>query len=208
MFVLVGLGNPGVKYAMTRHNVGFWVIDELAARYGCPLEKVKFQAYYATGHVAGSRAVLAKPLTYMNRSGIAVGELVRYYAAPLEKLLVIYDDLDLPIGRLRLRPGGSSGGHRGMASILSRLGTTEIPRLRLGIGRQAPAGEGRVVEHVLSRFSPEEEAAAHQAVVLAADAVEVFLLRGLEEAMNRFNAKTMPEPPGEDPAAEDLENSD
>lgn len=208
MFVIVGLGNPGVKYALTRHNVGFWVIDELAARHGCLLEKVKFQAYYAAGHVAGNRTILAKPLTYMNRSGIAVGELVRYYDVALEKLLVIYDDMDLPVGRLRLRPGGGSGGHRGMASILSRLGTTEVSRLRLGIGRQAPAGEDRAVEHVLSRFSPEEEAAAHQAVALAADAVEVFLSRGLEEAMNRFNTKTPPQSPEEDPAAEDPEKKD
>ncbi len=208
MFLIVGLGNPGIKYALTRHNVGFWVIDELAARHGCPLEKVKFQAYYAVGHVAGNRAILAKPLTYMNRSGIAVGELVRYYDVSLERLLVIYDDMDLPVGRLRLRPGGGSGGHRGMASVLSRLGMTEIPRLRLGIGRQSPAGEDRAVEHVLSRFFPDEEAAVHQAVALAADAVEVFLSRGLEEAMNRFNAKTTPETPGEAPAAEDRENRD
>lgn len=208
MFLLVGLGNPGIKYALTRHNVGFWVIDELAARHGCPLERVKFQAYYATGIVAGSRAVLAKPLTYMNRSGIAVGELAHYYDVSLEKLLVIYDDMDLPIGRLRLRPEGGSGGHRGMASVLSRLGTTEIPRLRLGIGRQAPVGEDRAVEHVLSRFSPEEEAAVHQAVALAADAVETFLSQDLEEAMNRFNAKTTPESPGEPPAAEDREKKD
>ena len=195
MFLVVGLGNPGIQYAMTRHNVGFWVIDELASRYDHRLEHVKFQSFYSSGTAAGKRVVLAKPLTYMNRSGLAVGDLARFFSIPLENILIIYDDMDLPVGKLRLRPGGGSGGHKGMASIITRLGTQDIPRLRLGIGRQGAAGENLVVEHVLSRFTKEEEEPVHQVVLRAADAVEVVLNQGLEEAMNRFNAATLPENP-------------
>ena len=193
MFLIVGLGNPGIQYAMTRHNVGFWVIDELASRYGQRLEKVKFQSFFSVGPIAGARVALAKPLTYMNRSGTAIGELVRYFSIPQENVLVVYDDMDLPVGRLRLRPGGGSGGHRGMASIITRLGTTEIPRLRLGIGRWEAGDEDRSSQHVLSRFTGEEETRMHQAVILAADASEVFLTHGLEETMNRFNAAAQSE---------------
>ncbi len=192
MYLIVGLGNPGLRYAMTRHNVGFWVIDELAARYQHRLEEIIFQSFYARGDIQGNRVILAKPLTYMNRSGLAVGDLVRHFSISLENVLVIYDDLDLPIGRLRLRPGGGSGGHRGMASVISRLGTEQIPRLRLGIGRRDEEREDsarEVVEHVLSRFSKNEEEPMHLAVMLAADAVEIFLADGLDEAMNRYNAK-------------------
>ena len=193
MFLIVGLGNPGIKYAMTRHNVGFWAVDELASRYDHRLEQVKFQSFFSSGTAAGKRIVLAKPLTYMNRSGLAVGDLVRYFSISIENVLVIYDDMDLPVGRLRLRPGGGSGGHKGMASIITRLGTQDIPRLRLGIGRQGAAGEDHAIEHVLSRFTKEEETEVHQAVLLAADAVDVLLNQGLEEAMNRFNAAARPE---------------
>ena len=178
---------------MTRHNVGFWVVDELASRHGLSLEEVKFQSFFSKNTLENIPLVLAKPLTYMNRSGIAVAELARFYKIPAENILVVYDDMDLPVGRLRLRPSGGSGGHKGMGSIITRLGIQEIPRLRLGIGRQGDAGENQAVQHVLSRFSREEEEAIHRAVLLAADAVEVFVVQGLEEAMNKFNSAIISE---------------
>ncbi len=193
MFLIVGLGNPGIKYAMTRHNVGFWVVDELASRRGLSLEEIKFQSFISKSTLENTPFVLAKPLTYMNRSGIAVAELARFYKIPAENILVVYDDMDLPVGRLRLRPSGGSGGHKGMGSIITRLGIQEIPRLRLGIGRQEDAAESQAVQHVLSRFSREEEETIHRAVLLAADAVEAFVVQGLEEAMNKYNAAIISE---------------
>lgn len=185
MFLLVGLGNPGIRYALTRHNVGFWVVDEVAARGKAGFQEVTGQSCLARTMLAGKKVILAKPLTYMNRSGLAVHALLRYFSLGLENLLIIYDDLDLPLGRLRLRPKGGSGGHNGLSSIIAFLGTEEFPRLRLGIGHPEEAESGAA--YVLSPFTPVEEEQMLETVRLAADALELFLSNGLEEAMNRYN---------------------
>ncbi|RJX24747.1 MAG: aminoacyl-tRNA hydrolase [Dethiobacter sp.] len=186
MFLLVGLGNPGIKYALTRHNVGFWVIDELASRSKARLREASCQSYLARSFLAGEEVLLAKPLTFMNRSGLAVAALLKYFSLGRENLLVVYDDLDLPLGKIRLRPRGGSGGHKGMASIITLLQSEDFARLRLGIGR--PADLSDEADYVLSSFSPAEERVMLEMVLTAADAVEVFLTQGLAEAMNRYNA--------------------
>ena len=186
MFLLVGLGNPGIKYAHTRHNVGFWVIDELSHRSNARLKEVKYEACFSRTLLAGEEVVLVKPLTYMNRSGIAVNSLLKFFSLGNEDLLVIYDDMDLPLGRIRLRPKGGSGGHKGMASIIAFLESDDFNRLRIGVGR----GTGEVEDEaafLLSAFSSEEEREMQSAVSAAADAVEVCLNKGLETAMNRYN---------------------
>lgn len=186
--LIVGLGNPGLKYARTRHNAGFWVIDELAGRYNLQLKEVKRQSYFGKKILNQKEIILAKPLTFMNRSGVAVSGLLRYFSLKPEQLLVIYDDLDLPVGRIRLRPAGGSGGHKGLASIIAWLQTEHFPRLRLGIGRDRPAQSFEASDYVLSPFSSEEKRCIEEMIVTASDAVEVFLREGIVEAMNIFNA--------------------
>ena len=187
MFLFVGLGNPGLKYALTRHNTGFWVIDEMAARGKVNLREIAGRSCLARAKFAGREVILAKPLTFMNRSGLAARALLRHFALKPEDLLVIYDDLDLPLGRLRLRPKGGSGGHRGLASIINFLQTADFPRLRLGIGRPEVTGSG--ADYVLSAFTPKEEEQILKTVQTAADALETFLAQGLQEAMNRYNVQ-------------------
>ncbi|NMB35385.1 MAG: aminoacyl-tRNA hydrolase [Firmicutes bacterium] len=187
MFLFVGLGNPGLKYALTRHNTGFWVIDEMAARGKVNLREIAGRSCLARAKFAGREVILAKPLTFMNRSGLAARALLRHFALKPEDLLVIYDDLDLPLGRLRLRPKGGSGGHRGLASIINFLQTADFPRLRLGIGRPEVTGNG--ADYVLSTFTPKEEEQILKTVQTAADALETFLAQGLQEAMNRYNVQ-------------------
>ncbi|HHU76938.1 MAG TPA: aminoacyl-tRNA hydrolase [Firmicutes bacterium] len=192
MFLLVGLGNPGIRYVHTRHNAGFLVIDELASRLGVRLKEIKFESYFTRTTLAQADLLLAKPLTYMNRSGVAVAGLFRYFAIDVKNLLLIYDDMDLPLGKIRLRPGGGSGGHRGIGSVIYHLGCEQFPRLRLGIdrgkGKDAADRKEQVVSYVLSPFRPEEEDIFLDTVQKAADAVETFLQKGIEEAMNKFNA--------------------
>ncbi len=190
MYLLVGLGNPGNEYVFTRHNVGFRVIDELAHRCRVKLKEFKDESLLAQASLAGKEVLLACPQTYMNRSGVAVKALLRRFSLGPERLLVFYDDLDLPLGRLRLRPGGGSGGHHGIESIIAMLQTDQFPRLRLGVGRETGAGDEAVASYLLSPFRREEEPAIQQAVIRAADAVELFLRRGLDAAMNRYNSRT------------------
>lgn len=187
MFVVAGLGNPGVKYALTRHNIGFWTIDELGHRGQARVDEAKCRSLLGKTVVAGREVVLVKPMMYMNRSGLAVAAVLRHFSLSPDRLLVIYDDLDLPLGRIRLRPSGGSGGHRGLASIIACLATEEFARLRLGIGTGEGTG-GETSDYVLSPFKPEEEELAHEQVLRAADAVETLLSSGMEEAMNRFNS--------------------
>ncbi len=187
MFLLVGLGNPGIRYAHTRHNAGFWVIDELAFRGGAKFKDIKFNAFITETVLAGENVLLAKPLTFMNRSGLAVRALLEHFSLGIEDLLVIYDDMDLPPGRLRLRPKGGSGGHKGMASIIAQLGSEDFSRLRLGVGRGSGDFQDEA-DFLLTPLTPEEKEQMHDLVLTAADAVEVFLAGGVEEAMNRYNA--------------------
>ena len=182
--LVVGLGNPGREYEKTRHNIGFRVVDELARRWGMRFTKRRAKALIAEPSLPGRHPILAKPQTFMNLSGDAVQALRRLYALEPRQILVVYDDIDLPFGRLRLRESGSAGGHGGVRSIIDRLGTQEFPRLRVGVGRPAAGA----VEHVLGQFTPEEEAVLPQIVARAADAVECAVAEGMDVAMNRFNA--------------------
>lgn len=181
--VVVGLGNPGRQYAQTRHNFGFFVVDEMAKRTSAPSSRKRMNAEISEARYGDDRLILVMPQTYMNASGVAVREIMRWYKVEPEDVLVVVDDLDLRFGQIRLRPRGSAGGHNGLKSIFKEIGTQEIPRLRLGIGRSGD----RAVAHVLSRFSPEEQEALPGLVDEAADAVELWLERGIIEAMNLIN---------------------
>ncbi len=183
--LIVGLGNPGPEYAGNRHNVGFQCLARFAARHGLRFSFYRFRASLAEGTVAGRHVLLARPLTYMNESGQAVGPLVRRYAVSLDNLLVVHDDMDLPLAKIRLRARGSSGGHRGLDAIVRILGTTEVPRLRVGIGRP-PYGDP--VDYVLSDWRPDEQAAMEGAYDRAVEAIDCFIGEGIVAAMNQFNA--------------------
>ena len=189
MKLVVGLGNPGPEYAATRHNVGFLVVERLAARHGIVLVRHRdLEARYGEGTVRGVVAAILEPLTWMNRSGRAV--LAAVAALALDDLgrdlLVVYDDLDLPFGRLRIRPEGGAGGHNGLGDVQDRLRRQDFPRLRFGIGRP-PSGEDPV-DYVLAAFAPEQAAVLASRLEAAADAVEAVLVEGVPAAMNRFNA--------------------
>jgi PTH1 family peptidyl-tRNA hydrolase len=184
-YLIVGLGNPGKEYADTRHNVGFRVADELARRYGFAFGKKERKAVAATGVIHGKKVILAKPQTYMNLSGEAVRSLVDFYKVDLPRILIICDDLDIPLGTVRLRKSGSAGGQNGVKSVIQHLGTQEFSRLRFGIGR--PPGKMQAKDHVLSGFQGDDAILAAQVVDRAADAVETWLKEGIEIAMTRHN---------------------
>ena len=186
LYLIVGLGNPGADYARTRHNAGFLVADRLAERWraGWNYEK-KFNARLARTERGSQRVLLCEPQTYMNASGEAVGAVVAFYQVRLANLVIVVDDADLPLGELRLRPGGSSGGHHGLESVEQHLGTRDYARLRVGIGRQAGARE--ITGYVLGRFSSTEAALADKVLTVASDQVETWLDAGIQKAMNQFN---------------------
>ena len=183
--IVLGLGNPGKEYASTRHNVGHWCIDRLAELHSTGRFRRSRLAEIAEATIGGQRVVLAKPRTYVNNSGRAVTSLMAKYRASPGDLLVVYDEMDLPVGSIRLRVRGGSGGHNGMKSIIDAVGTQEFPRLRIGVGR--PARSGAEVEHVLGAMSRVEKASVDDAVSRAAEAVEAVVRDGVVEAMNRFN---------------------
>ncbi len=186
-FMIVGLGNPGAEYRETRHNFGFMVLDALADRWSLPLKKIKFKAIIAEGKFNGQKVILAKPLTYMNESGRAVIPLLKFFKCPTENMLVIHDDLDLPLGTLRVRPSGQSAGQRGIESISQMLGTNEFPRMRLGISR--PPGQMDPKDYVLKKFLPNEEELKKMVLNHAQEAVETFVKEGLVAAMNKYNGE-------------------
>lgn len=186
MKLLIGLGNPGQKYADTRHNIGFQVIDRVATQFDISLNERKFKAEYGTGIVHGEKVMLCKPQTYMNLSGEAVRPLLDYYQIDLDDMLVIYDDLDLPPGKLRLREKGSAGGHNGMRSIIDHVGSKQFKRLRFGIGRPSHP-RMKVVDYVLARFLPEERAAIDAGIEKAALACEQWMTHPFPVVMNEFN---------------------
>jgi len=183
--MIAGLGNPGRKYAGTRHNVGFEVLDFLAARHRLDWESAPADAMMAKWRASG--ALLAKPLTFMNLSGHAVGELLRYFKIDLPDLLIVVDDVNLELGRLRARAGGSAGGHNGLKSLIAQLGTEDFARVRIGVGR----GDARrdLADHVLATFDPDERTVVAETVSRTADAVELFVAEGIGPVMNRFNRK-------------------
>jgi peptidyl-tRNA hydrolase, PTH1 family len=189
--LVVGLGNPGQEYAATRHNIGFAVLDRLAEELDCSFRrKWRFSAEVAEAVTStAGKVVLAKPRTYMNRSGVAVGALLNWLKVAPAEMLVVVDDADLPLGQIRLRPSGGSGGHNGLRSIIEALGGQEgFARLRLGIGRTAPVGTD-ITGHVLGRFTKPERELAEQTAVTAVEAIDCCLREGLTEAMNQFNRK-------------------
>ncbi len=183
--LLVGLGNPGVRYALNRHNAGFLLLDRFAAAHQLSFARRRFNAQLAEGIVAGERVLLAKPQTFMNLSGNAVGKLASFYRIPTRDIIVCYDDLDLPFGRIRLRAQGSAGGHHGMESIIAALGTNDFARLRIGIGRPDSRED---VNHVLGNFSGDETRMLDETLARAREALETWLREGIVKAMNEFNA--------------------
>jgi peptidyl-tRNA hydrolase, PTH1 family len=185
-FLIVGLGNPGRQYQDNRHNIGFRVVDRMAHRLGVSFSRVMFRALTTDTRYQGRRVVLAKPQTYMNESGQSVGSLVRFYKIPLDHLLVIHDDVDLPFDSLRMRPKGGSAGQKGVASIIERLGTQEFPRLRVGVGR--PPGRMLAAAYVLQDFARDESVILPQILDRAAEAGLVFIAEGLDAGMNKFNS--------------------
>jgi|SRR5579872_2003926 len=188
MKLVVGLGNPGPKYDGTRHNVGFAAVDLLAKRHGAPWESAPRGIEALIARWRAADVVLAKPLTFMNNSGTAVQALLQFYKVTAEDTLVIFDEVQLDTGRLRVRPHGSSGGHNGLKSVIASLGTELLPRLRIGVGR----GDARrdLADHVLARFEADERDVIAQAIETAADAAEVFVADGATAAMNRYNRKS------------------
>jgi peptidyl-tRNA hydrolase, PTH1 family len=184
-FLLVGLGNPGREYRETRHNIGFMLIDKLCKSAGLSLSRVQSKALVATGQIDGRRVVLAKPQTFMNLSGQAVSGLVRFYKVPFDQILIAHDDLDLPLGTLRMRPGGGSAGQKGIASTIQQLGTQEFGRMRLGIGR--PPGQMDPAAYVLQGFTSGEQTVLDLLLGRAVEAVRVFIGEGIEQAMNLYN---------------------
>jgi len=186
--LIVGLGNPGIEYQFTPHNMGFLAVDRIAEQAGVRVSNRNCRSQTGRAVLEGQDVVLAKPETYMNLSGTAVRELVREYEVhPEQDLIVIYDELDLPFGGLRIRPRGSSAGHNGIASVIGALGTQEIMRIRLGVGPDHPVGDG--ARYVLSQFKKAQYPVLDQVLDSAADAVRVIVKEGVQAAMNRFNRK-------------------
>jgi PTH1 family peptidyl-tRNA hydrolase len=183
-WLVVGLGNPGAEYARTRHNVGFRVVDEVARRHGLGFRRARYRAQEASGALGRVPVRLLKPQTYMNDSGFAVNRAAQFHRIPVERILVVHDDIDLPLGRLRLRQGGSSGGNNGVKSVISHLRSDGFHRLKIGVGRPRPDD---AIDHVLSPFRADEAPLIGSALERAADAVEVYLADGPAAAMNRFN---------------------
>jgi PTH1 family peptidyl-tRNA hydrolase len=186
-FLVVGLGNPGAEYAGTRHNAGFKLAETLAGRWRADWQmQSRFNARVATTQREGKKVMLCEPQTYMNASGDAVGAIARFYRVTLDRILIIVDDADLPLGQIRMRSEGSCGGHHGLESIEQQLGSRNYLRLRLGIGRRASDGR-RITNYVLGRFEPDEREILDTVLNRAAEQVECWLSAGVKEAMNRFN---------------------
>lgn len=187
MKCVIGLGNPGRKYEKTRHNVGFFVIDELIERHHLDFTKSKFKCDYAMEDIGGEKVLFIKPQTFMNLSGEGVRPLLDFYKIAVEDIVVIYDDLDLPTGKIRLREKGGHGGHNGIRSLIEHLGTKEFKRIRIGVGR--PTNNTPVVKYVLQPFLKEEAADVDLAVQLAADAADMWFKEKFVDVMNQFNQK-------------------
>lgn len=185
MFLVVGLGNPGPEYEDTRHNLGFKVVDELARRLGIRELKEKHHSFLAEGKIGDHRVILAEPQTFMNNSGLAVRGLLQWYKLSPENLILVYDDVDLEVGQIRIREKGGAAGHHGVESVINSIGTSAFPRVRIGIGRENPTAD--VTDYVLQKIPPSQRELLDAAVITAADAVEEIIKSGLSSAMNKFN---------------------
>lgn len=185
VYLVAGLGNPGAEYAATRHNVGFQVIDTLAAAYKIAVERSKFNVTYGRGRIQGVEVLLAKPQAYMNRSGPPLRQLAEYFRIQREAVIIIHDDIDLAFERLQIKEKGGDGGHKGIKSLIEAFGGDQFVRLRVGVGRSEASGD--VVGHVLGKFSPDEQSLLDQFLQRAAQAIATILCKGTKEGMNRYN---------------------
>lgn len=189
-YLIIGLGNPGREYQNNRHNFGFMLVDRIAVRIGARGLKVQSKAIVTSGIYQDRKLILGKPQTYMNLSGSSIQGLVNFYKLPVENMLVAYDDLDIPFGTIRMRPGGGAGGQKGLASTIEKLGTKDVARLRLGIGR--PPGRMDPAAYVLQNFSRDETKILSEILDRAADAALEFVVNGLDKAMNKYNGSVEP----------------
>lgn len=187
-YLIVGLGNPGRRFREDRHNIGFMVLDHLIGRLDLTFSRSEQKALVTDGKIGEHKVFFAKPQTFMNNVGKAVAPLSRYYRIPIDQILIIFDDLDLPLGTIRIRPQGGSGGHRGMRSIIQQLDTENIPRMRIGIGR--PPGQMDPAHYVLQSFSKDEVEIIEITLEKTVDAIQVYILDGIEAAMTRFNTSS------------------
>lgn len=183
MFLIVGLGNPGKEYAGTRHNIGFEAVDYIADKYNIELNRIKFKGIFGEGMINGKKVILLKPTTYMNLSGESIREVVNFYKISNEEIIVIYDDISLEVGRLRIREKGSHGGHNGIKSIIANLSSDVFPRVKIGVG--GPKGD--LVSHVLGKFSNSEIEILRESIMATSEAVTTILSKDTKEAMNKFN---------------------
>ncbi len=186
MYIIAGLGNPGRNYVGTRHNVGFEVLDAVAAKYDIQIKKLKFNAIYGEGTIGGEKVILVKPQTYMNLSGESIRDFKAWYKTDTTEIIVIYDDISLPVGKLRLRPKGSAGGHNGIKSIIYQLNSDIFPRIKVGVGKPENP-DYDLADYVLGKFSSAEVKTLVESAIRAADAVEVIIRDGMEKAMAAYN---------------------
>lgn len=189
MYLIVGLGNPGTEYAATRHNIGFDMVTYLSDRYNIPLRSRENKAIVGKGMIGGQKVMLAQPQTYMNLSGESVHALLDYYKMDIDELIIIYDDISLPVGQIRVRPKGSAGGHNGIKNIIQHLRTEEFARIKIGVGAKPEGGD--LVKHVLGRFSREEDGMIRDVFALAEEALEALLDGDVVAAMNRVNGRKL-----------------
>lgn len=183
MFVIVGLGNPGKEYINTRHNIGFHAIEWIADKYKIDINREKFKGVYGEGFINNEKVILFKPTTYMNLSGEAIRQLVDFYKISQEELLIIYDDISLEVGKIRIRDKGSAGGHNGIKSIINNLNTEVFPRIKIGVGQP----KGDLVKHVLGKIDSEDKAILSEVLDITVSVVEVIIEKDIKEAMNQFN---------------------
>ena len=189
MYLIAGLGNPGEKYAKTRHNVGFMAADYLGEKYDISIKKLKFKALYGEGKIGSERVIIAKPTTFMNLSGESISEIASYYKIPTENIIIIYDDTAIDVGRLRIRPSGSDGGHNGMKSIIYLLGSDAFPRIRIGIGK----AKDDMINHVLGTVTKEDGIKITKCIKCSGDIVEEIIKNGVQSAMNKYNGMSFDE---------------
>ena len=185
MKAIIGLGNPGMKYAGTRHNIGFDAVTAIADKYNLSINNKKFKGVYADGHIAGEKVLLVQPQTFMNLSGECVREVADFYKLNPDEIIIICDDINLDVGRLRIRKKGSAGGHNGLKNIIAHLGTEEFPRIRVGVGEKTEGWD--LADYVLTRFDKDSEPVIREALANVVGAVETWLSEGIDAAMNRYN---------------------
>lgn len=184
MYIIAGLGNPGRDFENTRHNAGFDVVDYLGEKHGIKINKIKFKGLCGEGIIGTEKVLLIKPQTYMNLSGESILDAVQFYKLDINNLIVIFDDVSIPLGRMRIRPSGSDGGHNGMKSIIYLLGENSFPRIRVGIG----APQYDMVDYVIGKFNPEDRKIIDEVIKVSAEAAETIVERGIQDAMNQYNS--------------------